>query len=100
MTIISVVLLVYKSKFKIQTIDTEHSSISRDMLLCSVSIYKKVKLKLEQPGCNNLARNKIVCSVAVPQLSSCPKTSNFVQYKLSLTKDMNESLIQIYTKCY
>ena len=82
MTIISVVLLVYKSKFKIQAMS------------------KKVKLKLEQPGCNNLARNKIVCSVAVPQLSSCPKTSNFVQYNLSLTKDMNESLIQIYTKCY
>ena len=30
---------------------------------------KTFKSKLEQPGCNNLATNKIVCSVAEPQLS-------------------------------
>ena len=72
MTIISVVLLVYKSlkkaRFKIQTTS------------------KTVKSKLEQPDCNNLATNKIVCSVAEPQLSILSENLQFCSMQMKLDK--------------
>ena len=72
MTIIFVVLLCSIQKqglnFKIQTTS------------------KTVKSKLEQPGCNNLATNKIVCSVAEAQLSILSENLQLCSMQMKLDK--------------
>ena len=57
-----------KARFKIQTTS------------------KTVKSKLEQPDCNNLATNKIVCSVAEPQLSILSENLQFCSMQMKLDK--------------
>ena len=66
MTIIYVVFT--KTRFKIQTMS------------------KTDRLKLEQPGCNNLAINKIVCSVAEPQLSILSENFQLCSIQMNFDK--------------
>ena len=47
---------------------------------------KTVKSKLERPGCNNLATNKIVCSVAEPQLSILSENPQLCSIQVKFNK--------------